>query len=326
MRFPFLLLFPILGLFAISLARAQGYDPMSLSSAQPSDPKDLVFTDAKRQRELPLLVYLPADTSAAPVVLFSHGLGGSRKGNPFMGEHWAARGYVAVFLQHPGSDESVWRDAPPGGRLKAMREAASLENFLARVQDVPAVLDQLAKWNAESGHDLAGRLDLARVAMTGHSFGAVTTQAIGGQATATGQSFGDERILAAIAFSPGIPQRGTPETAFAGVKLPWLLMTGTLDDSPIGGQTPESRLQVFPALSPGDKYELVLHGAEHSAFTDRALPGDKQERNPNHHRAILAIGTAFLDAYLKKDGAAKAWLQGEAVRSVLESQDRWRKK
>ncbi|TVS18352.1 MAG: hypothetical protein EA424_11055 [Planctomycetaceae bacterium] len=55
--------------------------------------------------------------------------------------------------------------------------------------------------------------------------------------------------------------------------MPWLLMTGTHDTSPIGGQTVKSRLAVFPALPPGDKYELVLDSAEHSAFTHRRLPG-----------------------------------------------------
>lgn len=41
--------------------------------------------------------------------MFSHGLGGSRSGSAFLGEHWAARSYVAVSLQHPGSDDSVWK-------------------------------------------------------------------------------------------------------------------------------------------------------------------------------------------------------------------------
>ncbi|MCU0982443.1 MAG: dienelactone hydrolase, partial [Pirellulaceae bacterium] len=63
---------------------------------------------------------------------------------------------------------------------------------------------------------------------------------------------------------------------------------------------------VFPALAPGDKFELVLDKAEHSVFTERPLPGDREQRNLNHHRAILAISTAFWDAYLRGDAAAKA--------------------
>jgi hypothetical protein len=83
---------------------------------------------------------------------------------------------------------------------------------------------------------------------------------------------------------------------------------------------------VYPALPPGSKYELVLDGAEHSAFTDRPLPGERGGRNPNHHRAILALSTAFWDAYLREDSAAKTWLDGDGPRSVLDAKDRWQRK
>ncbi|HET9315071.1 MAG TPA: dienelactone hydrolase, partial [Vicinamibacteria bacterium] len=105
-----------------------------------------------------------------------------------------------------------------------------------------------------------------------------------------------------------------------------MLMTGTKDESPIRDIDVASRLRVFAALPPGDKYELVLDGAEHSAFGDRALPGERGARNPNHHRAILALSTAFWDAYLRDDRTARAWLKGAAPRSVLEERDRWQVK
>jgi hypothetical protein len=127
-------------------------------------------------------------------------------------------------------------------------------------------------------------------------------------------------------MSPSTPRRGDAKQAFSKVKLPWLLMTGTLDASPIGDQTAESRQAVFPALPAGQKYELVLDKAEHSVFTETALPGDKSPRNPKHHPAILAISTAFWDAYLRNDPAAKAWLDGAGPQSVLDKADRWEKK
>lgn len=302
------------------------YDSLAVNDAKLPEPLDLVIHDADQQRDIPVLVYLPNDEMPAPVVLFSHGLGGMRTMCAYLGSHWAARGYVAVFLQHPGSDDSVWRDKPPREILSAMREAANSENFLHRTHDVPAVLDQLARWNAEAEHPLYARLDMAHVGMSGHSFGAVTTQAVSGQSLGGQQAFTDERIKAAIMFSPSSPRRGTVEQAFGGVKLPWLLMTGTNDTARIGGQTVESRLAVYPALPSGSKYELVLDGAEHSAFTDRALPGERGERNPNHHRVILAISTAFWDAYLRDDAAARAWLDGEGPRTVLQEKDRWQRK
>jgi predicted dienelactone hydrolase len=330
-------------------AAAEPYDPLRLPD-KPDKTEvralDVTVKDAGRGRDVPIRIYLPKDPdvpgspanateeprtapgpAAHPVVLFSHGLGGSRRGCSYLGKHWAARGYVAVFLQHPGSDESVWKDVPRRNRLAAMRQAASGRNFLLRVRDVPAVLDQLAKWNESPEHELSGRLDLERVGMSGHSFGAVTTQAVSGQAAALGgMRFTDPRIKAALALSPSTPRRGAPETAFGDVKIPWMLMTGTRDTAPIGGQTLASRRAVFPALPPGDKFELVLHDAEHSAFSDRGLPGDSQPRNPNHHQAILALSTAFWDAYLDDNAAARAWLLGDGPRGVLEKDDGWQRK
>lgn len=71
-------------------------------------------------------------------------------------------------------------------------------------------------------------------------------------------------------------------------------------------------------------YELVLAGADHFAFIDGAL--QRTSPNPNHHRAILALSTAFWDAWLKNDRIAQAWLESDKPRSVLEEGDRWQTK
>jgi predicted dienelactone hydrolase len=305
---------------------APGYDPLLLPSISEVRVVDLQVNDSGPVRQIPIRVYLPAGRSPAPVVLFSHGLGGSRESNPFMGEHWAGRGYAAVFVQHPGSDDGVWRDKAVAQRMGALQQAASAENLLARVKDVHAVIDQLTRWNADATSVLKGRLDLKKIGMSGHSFGAITTQAVSGEKFAAGGRMTDARIKAAIMFSPSSPRRGGAKDAFGAVAMPWMLMTGTKDVAPIGQADVASRLAVFTALPPGHKYEVVLDNAEHSAFTDRALPGDREVRNPNHHRAILALSTAFWDAYLNSDAAARDWLDHNGPGTVLQQKDRWQVK
>jgi predicted dienelactone hydrolase len=168
---------------------------------------------------------------------------------------------------------------------------------------------------------------MKRVGMSGHSFGAVTTQAVGGQRFVRGATLTDPRIKAAVIMSPSGPRRGgDPAQSFGGVKIPWMLLTGTKDTAPIGDADVASRLSVFPGLPPDGKYELVLYNAEHSAFTERALPGDVQPRNPNHHRSILALTTAFWDAYLRDDQSARKWLDGAGPRKILDKEDRWQRK
>lgn len=306
---------------------AHAYDPLSLPSEPQVDMRDMTVQDAARHRSIPIRLYLPASRQPASVVLFSHGLGGSRETCAYLGAHWAGRGYIAVFLQHPGSDTGVWRDQPRRQRMRSMEQAANGENFMLRVGDVTAVLDELTRWNAAQGHELYRRLDMTKVGMSGHSFGAVTTQAVSGQSFGAGRlTLADPRIKAAIAFSPSSPRVGKPARAFSNVSRPWMLMTGTRDTSVIGDTDVASRLAVYPALPPGGKYEVVLFNAEHSAFTDRALPGDRMSRNPNHHRVILALSTAFWDAWLKELPEARAWLDGDGPRTVLEPEDRWQHK
>ena len=294
------------------VALAQSYDPMQ-EKDQASKIRDLTLHDGKR--DVPIRIYLPPyQKGPAPVVLFSHGLGGSREMSAYLGQHWSNRGYIVVALQHPGSDVSVWQGKKPGERLGALKQAANGEQLKARVGDVKFVLDQLA-----SMKDL--QVDMSRVGMSGHSFGAVTTQAVSGQVyPVVGSSWNDPRIKAAIAFSPSIPRAGDAAKAFAQVKIPWMLMTGTEDVAPVGGMTVQDRLAVYPLLPPGGKYELVMKDAKHSAFTERA------PQDPRYHREILALSTAFWDAYLRGDSAARKWLDGPEARAALGPEDTWQHK
>lgn len=306
---------------------AATYNPSTIPAGYEPKFVDRTLHDSKRNRDVPIRVYLPKSTSPQPLVIFSHGLGGSRENNGYLGRHLASRGYVVLFVQHPGSDESVWKDTPMRDRMQAMQTAANGQNLELRVDDVHFVLDQMTTLN-KSDSQFKGRIDLNHVGMSGHSFGAMTSQAVGGQNyPMIGQKWTDSRIDAAVMYSPSSPGPDAANSrAFSKVTIPWLLMTGTEDSSPIGGQTPESRTKVYPALPNGNKFEVVLFGAEHSAFSERGLPGDSRTRNPNHHKVILALTTAFWDAYLRNDPAAKSWLTGPSPRSIMEPKDTWKKK
>jgi hypothetical protein len=66
--------------------------------------------------------------------------------------------------------------------------------------------------------------------------------------------------------------------------------------------------------------------AGHSTFTDRAFPGDRVPRNPNHHKVIFALTTAFWDAYLGNNPEARIWLDGDGPNIVIEKKDQWQRK
>lgn len=302
------------------LGAAEVYDPLKVAESA-VESKTFEIQDEARGRTIPVRVYLPPDKKPVPVLLFSHGLGGSRDNNPYLGGHWAKRGYVVVFMQHAGSDESVWKDVAALERMTAMRQAASAKNYIDRTKDVPAVLDALAKWNGGKGHALFGRMNLEKVGMSGHSFGAQSTQVMAGQ-SAGRISLRDPRVDAAVMMSPSPPARGDAAAAFGTVKIPCLLMTGTLDDSPIGNTTPADRLKVFPHLKAAPAWQVVFDKATHMDFGQRALKGGPSKAS-RYHRAILGLTTAFWDAALKGEPEALKWLNDGGARKALLPEDRW---
>lgn len=311
-------IFPVLVFVGAVAHAAPAYDPLSVPEVK-VESVTREIRDAKRDRSIPIRVYLPEKKPAA-VVLFSHGLGGSRDNNGWLGEHWAKRGYFAVFMQHPGSDETVWKEADAGNRFGDLKKAASFSNHTLRGGDVAAVLDALEEWNKEG--EWKGRMDPEHAGISGHSFGAQTSQIVAGQNVAGGRiSFRDPRITAAVMMSPAPPAMGDAAKAFEAVRIPCLLLTGTLDDSPIGRTTPTDRLNVFPNLKNAPAWQVVFEGADHMSFGGRG----KGAEASRYRKATLALTTAFWDANLRDDSEAKKWLNGEGARSVMVKEDVWQR-
>jgi dienelactone hydrolase len=299
------------------------YNPLNVA-ARNIQTLQISARDTSRAREIPLLIYLPESGKPRPLILFSHGLGGSLLTAVYLGEQWAARGYNVVFMQHPGSDEDILKDVPQAQLLSTLNAAASLANADARIQDVSSVIDQLDVWNTDPSNELFGRFNMALIAMSGHSFGARTTQWVSGEEVQF--AFTDtreRRISVAMPLSGSSPSIENAVEIYQGVDIPWLLMTGTNDVAQVGGTTVEDRLAVFPALPAGAKYELVLLGGEHHAFTDRPISSSQTPRNPSHHEIIMALSTAFFDAWLSGFGDARIWLEGEGAKNILQPGDRW---
>ena len=290
------------------------------------------WTDAARRRDVPVKMYLPRHAEGLrPIVLFSHGLGGSREGAAYLGRHWASHGYVAVHLQHPGSDRSIWEDLPRWKRKDALKRALKKpRHFLDRPRDVSFAIDRLQRMN-ENDEALRGRLDTQKIAIAGHSFGAWTALTVAGRKLITPRgrsfSFKEPRLAAAIAMSaPPGKRPDTRDEAHAGIDIPCLHMTGTLDTSPITHTTAEARQLPFkhtpgPDEGGAAQYLLVLKGGDHQVFSGRRYRESEADpdNDPRFHSLIKQASTAMLDAYLRQQGDAKQWLQsGGFAREVGE--------
>lgn len=325
--------FPIL-CAALSL-RASAVDTSALYKPAPGpfavETVRYDWHDAKRDRDIPVKIYFPKTGDGPfPVIVFSHGLGGSREGYAYLGNRWASHGYISVHLQHLGSDTAVWQDVAPAKRMQAMRESTlNIQNALNRPLDVTFAIDQLTKMNSDDPL-LKHRLDLDRIGVAGHSFGAFTTLAVAGEVFVSPigreHSDPDPRVKAAIPMSAPAPlNKKSYDAAFAKIKIPCFHMTGTLDDSPIGESKAIDRRIPFDHSNGSDQFLVTFKDADHMVFSGR-VTGQNSERDSFFQKFILSSSTAFWDAYLKGDTAAKSWLTGDGFETALGPDGKFEKK
>lgn len=230
---------------------------------------DFEWHDPARGRDVPARLYLPQADAAVPLVVFSHGLGGSRFGFSNLGRHWAGECVAALHLQHAGSDRALWRAGRGWALLSSLREAATADNAVARAVDVRFALDHVLLEPS-----LAGRIDANRIGAAGHSFGANTALMVAGarfERDGKAMDWRDPRIKAAVILSPpSLPGGLDAQATYGAIAVPTLHLTGTRDVTPIPGllTMPWHRREAFDAIHAAPRYLGIFDGGTHNAFSD----------------------------------------------------------
>lgn len=294
-------LLPLLALAAI---------PALSAPARSAAVCDGAIADPSRDRSIPVRVRMPEGAAAkAPVILFSHGLGGSVDAGTDYAKDWAAAGFLVIHVQHPGSDSAVWKGSADPRRELAT--AATGGQLADRVKDMRQVADAVAAGRNVGGCDL-GRGDPARMGAAGHSFGAHTVLALAGQSYGPmGAVFRDPRFKAVAALSPNSPRGDAAgaAAAFGELAIPVLTATGSADGNPLDpnasvADAAAARAAVFAALPASrtgkSSVGLWVEGADHSAFSGNTRPG----KAPNRHATALvsAATLGFFRANLGGNG------------------------
>lgn len=281
-----------------------------------------IWIDGTREgRHVPYKIYTPEGPGDHyPVIIWSHGLGGSRDGAGFISRFVASYGYVIVHVQHKGSDSGLW-EGKPGHPWDVIRATPiPRKATLQRLLDVPFAINELTKMNLP-------KADLSRLGMSGHSFGAMTTQTMAGQRRGLGRRLYDlfeNRFKAAIAYSPvPVMYKAGHEVSdfYSGIRIPMLYMTGTEDSSPVNAEiTYKTRMEVFEHSQGPDQHLLVLEDGDHMVYNgSRGQLGENPKREI-HEKIIKLASLAFWEAYLKGDAVAKDWLTGGGFENWLGSE------
>ncbi len=296
------------------------------------------FQDTVRPRSF-TNVAIVSSTTQFPALIFSPGMGFMPLLYTPTLEEVASHGYIVVALSHPYSTSATV--FPDGRVIKSTAEfgsralsqitatAANEDEFATVVNQIGDVwtgdirfsLDQLERMNAEDAF-LAGRLDLSRVGVFGHSMG-------GGAAVEALHD--DQRFLAAINMDGTL----IGDSAWEGINRPVMLMLSdeqaslTTDALIQAGAAPENAefivargkmtvQSVYENGAPG--YLFVLDGSKHVTYTSGSAlaavlafgaPADAFGKIPaeraNH--IINAYIVSFFDQYLK--GEPSPLLEGD---------------
>ena len=300
---------------------------------------EVTLHDAARNKDLGLSIEYPTRSANNPLIIFSHGFGGSQREYVGLSSQWTSYGYVVIKPTHADAG-----GLPSAKSIEDVWASQTQNEWRNRVRDISLIIDSLDTLE-ERYPELKGKIDHTKIGVGGHSYGAYTAMLIGGAKTFPGGvSYADPRVKAIVLMSPQGPSdiRGLTNESFATINVPALFMTGTRDQTS-ETETAEWRQKAYELAPAGDKWLLSIEGARHGSFTgrmDQLMEMAARERNepsaggvfgdPNADemrrrprtrsesamfqerdifRRIQTLSLAFWDLYLKGDANGRTQLE-----------------
>ena len=262
-----------------------------------------VWYDSARNRSVPVKVFVPRSAEHAPVILFSHGIGSSIESCAYLANAWTSQGFVCILVQHPGSDENIWK-----GKVRILNEFKSAYeqnwNCRTRAQDLHFVLNRLEQL-VRSESWFASRIDMNRVGVGGIDLGALAALLLAGQVPPDyGDSLHDPRIKAVLALSPPVWSMNISfREMYQPITASTLFITGTNDDGIVGSTKAVHRRIPFDAMDQCQRYLITFDGGDHRMYGGRVFSflGSGDEK---FQAAIVRSSTCFWRAVLQSDPAA----------------------
>ncbi|WP_404339668.1 alpha/beta hydrolase family protein [Pseudoalteromonas mariniglutinosa] len=261
-----------------------------------------------RNSPLELRITLPANGSNIPIILLSHGHGPSlylpsKDGYAPLANYYAEQGFAVIQPTHANSKVAGLSQSHPDAPL-----------FLKeRYFEMQTILNNLASIENNSPY-LAGRLDKQRIAVVGHSAGALTAAMLLGmqlipsqRASKICQNMPDERIKAGVLLAAvgkgGTDLHDAVRERYPELNPDYLTMT-TKTLVVYGDQDVSAHFTTRGAdwhadpfyLSPGSDYLLTLIGAKHGLG---GIAGFDAKETDDENSDRLSIVQKMTSAYLK---------------------------
>ncbi len=213
--------------------------------------KDIVLTTSDG-RAVPVHLRAPGRTRRAGLLIFSHGANSNAVKYDALTGAWARAGWVVAAPVHADSP-----DHPGGGKVPQE------DSLRLRLQDMRLLLDSIPA--LETAAHL--RIDPRHIAATGHSYGALVAQVLGGAVVTRpgdGGPVPDPRIRAVVAFSPPGPIPGYVEASgWAKMTVPQIVVTGDADVLPMIAPAWTAHRVSFDAAHVSPSVLVVGAGVDH---------------------------------------------------------------
>lgn len=263
--------------------------------------QEFSWVDKTRTRSVLAKLYWPAlsNTKSSqpkiPLVIFSHGIWGSKDDYSYIGRYLAENSIACLHIQHAGSDSSVWNASflkiPQLLYLSTRNQEA-----IYRAKDFQFALTQILQ---TSPYQEA--IDKENIVAAGHSFGANTSMLVSGAQVAQDGSvlsLHDPRVKMAVIISAP-PFYGNDNEAtqkiLSGIKIPTLHITTSNDKIRVPGfrSPPQDRIKIFDNMKNSAKNLVVFNDGPHGIFTDKAFNANP-ELSSKIHKASRELILSFI--------------------------------
>jgi predicted dienelactone hydrolase len=263
-------------------------------------------------RKIPIKVHVPKNGGPYPLIIISHGAGGNWDTHYAQANHLASHGFAVLCLEHTGSNTEKMKESfRILQNLKKMIHDSP--EVLGRPKDITYAINKAYEW-IKSNQSFASKLDITKIGVMGHSFGAYTTLAIAGARPALdwivpkvgsgsglGPDLSDGRVNCGVALSPQGP--GDPfflTQSYESLRIPIMGISGTKDHQQNGDPAivRYESFKFWPEMKKQNMF-LWLTNAGHLDFTD-STGGEQHGRESSTRKDVQSIVRAATLLYFNE--------------------------
>ncbi len=247
----------------------------------------LTFADTRRNRQIPVDLYLPqTNQTSVPLIFLLHGFGGDRQNLTYLAQHLTSYGYAVAIPESIGNSSHRFQSF-----LRGLAPEPDPLEIVNQPQDITFLLDEFQR-RADIDPQFKP-LNLKKVGVIGHSLGGLSSLLLSGaplnlenlrqrcqspraadvlqlaqcpltELPGNQLELGDRRIVATLALNPSVSPL-LDQLALAQIQIPTMIVSGSRDTItlPVPNQ-----IRPFSWLKAENRYLTLIEGGTHLSLLE----------------------------------------------------------